>query len=217
MISVKSLVTRANPVPGTAPEGLSARAHEELASLLGTAPVQERAVRRRPRRGFLVTVVAGTAAAMVAGVALFAMEGPREPGGGDGRVADEPYFATTAELEGAAALVVRARLGAGREETTDGIRETVAPARVTATGKGDMSPGATIEVVYTAPGSRPETADLSEGHEYVLLLDKMDSGRYTLVNTTQGIYRVEDGHPVAGSDNDVSLSPGVLKALRLAS
>ncbi|MGX1474987.1 UNVERIFIED_CONTAM: hypothetical protein RKD50_003795 [Streptomyces canus] len=39
----------------------------------------------------------------------------------------------------------------------------------------------------------------------------------TLVNTTQGVHGVEDGHAVAGEDNNVALSAGALKALRMTS
>ncbi|MET9778171.1 hypothetical protein ABZ023_28625 [Streptomyces sp. NPDC006367] len=222
MINVKSLVARADPVPDTASDELSARAAEELAALVGSTPVTQRGVRKRrtlrgvSRRGALVASVACTAAAVVAGVAFFTLDGPEEPGGG-GRLSDEPYFGTTAELENAADLIVRVRLGAGHEESVDGIDETVATARVTAAAKGDESSGRSIEVVYTTPGSGPETADLAEGKEYVLLLDTMDGGRFALVNTTQGAYRVENGHAVASGDNDVALSPGVNKALRLTS
>lgn len=69
---------------------------------------------------------------------------------------------------------------------------------------------------YTTPGSGPETAALTEGREYVFLLEKEEGGDgYFLVNSTQGAYGIEAGRPVAGPDNDVSLSPDVLKALRL--
>ncbi|MFB8103068.1 hypothetical protein ACFC3O_09540 [Streptomyces sp. NPDC056007] len=70
---------------------------------------------------------------------------------------------------------------------------------------------------YATPGAGPETAALTEGKEYVLLLDAQDDGRFTLVNTTQGVYEVNGGRAVAGADNEVALSAGALKALRLAS
>ncbi|WP_159030090.1 hypothetical protein [Kitasatospora albolonga] len=116
--------------------------------------------------------------------------------------------------EEAADLIVLARLGAGREETVDGIDRTTVTAAVAATAKG-AAPGRTVEVPCTTPGSGPETADLAEGKEYVLLLDAQDDGRFTLVNTAQGAYGVDGGRAVAGADNDVVLSAGVLKALRL--
>lgn len=219
MINVKSLVTRANPVPEA--DGLSARAREELAALTGTGPAAGRPapVRRRPRplsrRGALVGALACVAAVVVAGAAFFALDGPQGPGGG-GQVADEPYFATAAELEGATDLIVRARLGEGHEETVDGIRETVATARVTATAKGSAPAGGTVEVAYTTPGFAAETADLVEGHEYVMLLGATDGGRFTLVNTVQGAYRVEGGRPVPSDANEVALSPEVVTSLGLA-
>lgn len=82
---------------------------------------------------------------------------------------------------------------------------------------GGADPGRTVEVSYATPGAGPETAALTEGKEYVLLLDAQDDGRFTLVNTTQGVYEVNGGRAVAGPDNEVALSAGALKALRLAS
>lgn len=153
MINVKSLVQHVNPVPDPPANGMSARARDELAELIGSdligsEPIgsdlvgavgtKRRGPARRPsRRGVLVAAVACTAAAVVAGVAVFALDDPKEPGGGGGGpMADEPYFRTTAELESASVLIVRARLGAGHEETTDGLTETVATAQVLATAKG---------------------------------------------------------------------------------
>jgi hypothetical protein len=222
MINVKSLVQHVNPVPDPPTNGMSARARDELAELIGSDLVEavetkRRGPARRPsRRGVLVAAVACTAAAVVAGVAVFALNDPKEPGGGGGGpMADEPYFRTTAELESASVLIVRARLGAGHEETSDGLTETVATAEVLATAKGTSPTGGRIELAYTTPGSGPETADLAAGKEYVLLLDELDGGRFTPVNTTQGVYGVDGGHAVAGADNDVTLSAGVIKALKL--
>ncbi|MFD7505636.1 hypothetical protein [Streptomyces sp. NPDC059850] len=226
---VKPLIRNANPVPDAAHEGLSARAADELAALVGpggaTAPAPAPApapARRSPRRGFLMAAVAGGAAVAIGGVTFFSLQNdpaadpstdPARPGGG--AMADEPYFGSTARLEGAATVIVRARLGAGREESVDDIPTTVATAKVVATAKGEPS-GDAIQVSYTTPGSGPESADLTAGKEYVLLLEKGDDGSYFLVNTTQGWYTVEGGTAVPARDNDVALSPGVRKALRLA-
>ncbi|MFJ2213105.1 hypothetical protein ACIQVO_26760 [Streptomyces sp. NPDC101062] len=226
---VKSMIRNANPVPVPEPGELSPRAAAELAALVGPVdegarPVRTVAVRRSPRRGFMTAVVACGAAAVIGGATFFLLPGdPAAPGEGPGAgpgggaVADEPYFGTTAQLEGVATVIVRARLGAGREEDADDIRTTVATADVVATAKG-KTPGDSIEVAYTTPGSGPETAGLTAGKEYVLLLEESGDGGYVLVNTTQGWYGVGgDGRrAVAGNDNDVALSPGVLKALRLA-
>ncbi|PZH21036.1 hypothetical protein C1I97_00510 [Streptomyces sp. NTH33] len=229
MINVKSLVTRANPLPDTAPDNLSARASEELTAPLGSTPVTRREARegrgtregRRPRgtsrRGVLAGAVACTAAAVVAvvtGSVFFALDAPKAPEGVE-QLADEPDYGTTAELENVADLIVRVRLSAGREEPVDGIVMTVATAQVTATAKGGDSSDRSIEVLYPTPGFSSETADLTAGKEYVLLLGTLDGERFTLVNTAQGAYRVENGHAVASDVNDVALSPGVLQALRL--
>ncbi|MFE7456321.1 hypothetical protein [Streptomyces sp. NPDC057554] len=215
MMRVKSLIRAANPLPAPKTEqqgdGLSDRARAELAALV-EAPTPPAVPRRLPRRGLLVAAGACTAAAVIVGV-VAVLNGPYEPGGGV--LADEPFYASTAELEEAADLIVLARLGAGREETVDGIGRTTATAAVAATAKG-ADPGRTVEVSYTTPGSGPETADLTEGKEYVLLLEAQDDGRFTLVNSTQGAYGVNGGQAVAGPDNGVVLSAGVLKALSLA-
>ncbi|GAA2194400.1 hypothetical protein [Streptomyces bangladeshensis] len=230
---VKSLIKNANPVPHTAPEPLSARAADELSSLVGSDHVTSPApARRAPRRGFLVAAVACGAAAAVAGVTFFGLQGDPAGAGGDragarsgsagpaegtggGLTADEPHFAGTAALEGAADVIVRARLGAGQQGSGDDAGTTVATAKVLATAKG-RTPGDAIQVSYTTPGSGPETAGLTAGKEYVLLLDKGEGGRYVLVNTTQGWYEVEDGTAVAAQGNRVALSPRVREALRLA-
>ena len=209
-VRVKSLVQGVNPVPDATVDGLSASAREELVGPAGAVRTQ-----RPSRRGILVSAIACTAAAVVATVAVLALNGSKEPGGSDIPMADEPYYRTTAALEDASVLIVRARLGVGHEETTDGLTETVATAQVLATAKGASPAGGRIELAYTTPGSGPETADLAAGKEYVLLLDTLDGNHFTPVNTTQGVYGVEDGHTVAGHDNDVPLSRGVLKALRM--
>ncbi|MEU2980816.1 hypothetical protein ABZ678_28655 [Streptomyces hirsutus] len=224
MINIKSLVTRANPLPDAASDGLSTRASEELTPLLGSTPVTQSVTRRgaregrRPRgmsrRKALAGAVACTAAAVVAGAVFLPLDSPKEPEVAEQR-ADQPYYATTAELENVADLIVRVRLGAGHEEPVDGTVMTVATARVTATAKGGDSSAGSIEVVYATPGSTPEAADLTAGKEYVLLLSTPDGEHFFPVNTMQGVRRVENGHAVASDVNDIALSPGVLKALRL--
>ncbi|MFE2290083.1 hypothetical protein [Streptomyces sp. NPDC059452] len=211
---VKKLIRNADPVPAPAAGGLSARAAEELALLVGPEAGPPPAAARRPRaRAFLTAALACVAAAVIGGVAflLAAVDGA-DPGG---VMADEAYYATTAELEGAADVIVRARLGAGREETGDGSTGTVATAEVVATAKGEFT-GDALTVAYAPNGSGPETAGLTAGREYVFLLDRGDDGHYYLVNTTQGWYGVENGRKaVAGDDNDVALSPRVARELRI--
>ena len=222
---VKNRIRNANPVPAAAPGELSDRATGELAELVGSFDAAPPAAAQRPRRRGLLMAAAACGAAAVIGTTVFTLQpdstgpgsdpaGPVQGPGGGGAAADEPYFDSTARLEGAANVIVRARLGDGREETADGESTTVAPAEVLATAKGKPS-GKAIEVTYTTPGSGPETAGFTAGGEYVLLLEKSEDGGYLLVNTTQGWYGVEDGTAVSGKDNDVDLSPGVRKALRL--
>ncbi|MEV0037387.1 hypothetical protein [Streptomyces sp. NPDC050804] len=211
MIRVKSLIKHANPVPGAEP-----------------VPGPAVSARRGPgRRTVLVTALAGGTAAVVAGVAFLATggggwEGPggRSPGGG-GAIADQAYYGSTGQLEAAADVIVRGRLGPGREEGPDAGRgqapDTVAPVEVTATAKGEV-PGARIELSYVTPGAAAETAPLTAGKEYVFLLteDGERAGRYYLVSTMQGWYGVDgDGRAAPGPENTLSLSAEVRKALGL--
>ncbi|MEV7087677.1 hypothetical protein AB0O07_17540 [Streptomyces sp. NPDC093085] len=242
---VKTLIRNANPVPPPKPGALSPRAAAELAALAGQAesPAGGRSGGQgdrgadRPRttvvagrpslRGFLLTAAACGVAVVVGGAALLlAPGGPADfadTGGGPGQIViDQPYYETTARLEGAARVIVRVELGPGRAENPDdpegtgGLPMTVAAARVVATGKGTV-PGRSIEVAYMTPGTGPETPGLTAGREYVLLLKEDDDGRYGLVNTTQGWYGIDatGRRAVPGKENGVALSPGVLKALRL--
>ncbi len=209
---VKSLIGKANPVPPTTAP-LSDRAARELAALVGAEAVAAPRARWAPARGLRLATAACVAAAVIAAALFFGLGADPDgsPGGGGGGRADEPYYGSTAELEGAADVVLRARLGAGRavDDAT-----TVAPAQVVATAKG-RTPDTTIDLAYTTPGTGPETAPLKAGREYVLLLSHGDDGRYYLVSTVQGWYEIDDGAAVADEDNPVRLSPQVREALDL--
>ncbi|MFI1869900.1 hypothetical protein [Streptomyces jumonjinensis] len=243
---VKSLIQQANPAPQPALAEDRAELREGLAALVGRDPGtgvpeppaarQARSVRPH-RRGVLFAGLALGAAAAVATVAVITLDNSdgREPGqaaageptrekdrGNDsndstgGLVPDELSYSTTAELEGTADLIVRARPGTGKEADLDGYaaRTTLTPAKVLATAKGEAT-GKSIQIAHTTPGSGPEATALTKSKEYVLLLDRQDDGRYTLVNTTQGVYKVTRGRAVAGEDNDVPLSRDVTNALGL--
>lgn len=212
---------RANPVPESEPHVLGERARSDLAALLGdpqpAGPAPAAAAppphRSRPRRG-AVLVVASVAAVVLAGVAVTTLLGRTAPP----PMSDEPYYGTTAELEGAADLIVRGTLGAERTTTAQGFEETVADVLVSSVGRGDAGVGDTVEIAYTTPGSGPETADgLVDGGEYVLLLvTDPDGGPAHLVSSVQGYYVVEDdGTLTSEPANDVTLSPGLLAALGL--
>ncbi|WP_432123567.1 hypothetical protein [Streptomyces sp. C10-9-1] len=221
------LIRQADPLGSAAAEpGLSPRALRELSALVDGSPPVRAAVppappaavgsvppaTARPRRlGPLVASLAVAAAVAVA--AVFVLAGRGATGGG--LVADEPHYASAAELEDAADLIVRAKLGGGTERTVDDVTSTEAPADVLATAKGS-APGRSLTVRYTPPGGGgPETADLVSGKEYVLLLERQDDGRFTLVNTVQGAYAVAGSGAVPAEGNEVELSPAVLKALGL--
>ncbi|MFE4175173.1 hypothetical protein ACFRR7_24525 [Streptomyces sp. NPDC056909] len=207
MIRVKSLIKHANPVPGAEP-----------------VPGPAVSARRGPgRRTVLVTALAGGTAAVVAGVAFLVAGGGggEGPGGGGGAIADQAYYGSTGQLEAAADVIVRGRLGPGREESQGADRwqapETVAPVEITATAKGEVS-GDRIELSYVTPDTAAETAPLTAGKEYVFLLteDGERAGRYYLVSTMQGWYGVGgDGRAAPGPENTLSLSAEVRKALGL--
>ncbi|MGW6741808.1 hypothetical protein ACWGDX_13970 [Streptomyces sp. NPDC055025] len=210
MIRVKSLIKHANPVPGAEP-----------------VPGRAVSARRGPdRRTVLVTALVGGTAAVVAGAAFLATGGGggEGPGGGPpegGAIADQAYYGSTGRLEAAADVIVRGRLGPGREESHGADRwqapETVAPVEITATAKGEV-PGDRIELSYVTPDTAAETAPLTAGKEYVFLLteDGERAGRYYLVSTMQGWYGVDgDGRAAPGPENTVALSAEVRKALGL--
>ncbi|MGW1844675.1 hypothetical protein [Streptomyces sp. NPDC001966] len=212
---VEALIRQADPLPsGAEASGLSPRASRELSTLLdGNDSVTVDVARPRRRRGGLIAAVACGVAAVAVAVGVYATTGTGEPGGG--LVADEPAYGSASGLEGAADLIVRAELGKGTERTVDDVTSVEAPAKVLAAAKGS-APGAQVTVSYTPPDAGgPEVAALAAGKEYVLLLERQDDGRFTLVNTAQGAYGVSGGRAVAGEGNPVTLSPGVLKALRL--
>ena len=196
MIRVKSLMQQANPVPEAVPRE---SAEPSGRPLRRRGPVLRRGRgRSRRRRCHRHRRLRHTGRQL------------RRPAAKP-PVADEPYYRTTGDLERSADVIVRARLDATRE--ADG--ETTATVSVVATGKG-KSPGRTIHASYPSPGAAlPAGPELAVRHEYVLLLERMDDGRYVLVNTAQGYYGIEAGHAEAGPDNDVALSEGVLKALGL--
>ncbi|KNE84099.1 MULTISPECIES: hypothetical protein [Streptomyces] len=212
MIRVKSLMRQVNPVPPETAAGLAPRGAAG-AGVPGTGEGLPGRARRPRRRGLLVAALAAGAAVVAAAVAVPVLwengtDGP------EGLLADEPYYATTGELEGAADLIVRARLDSARETQEQGFPATVATADIAATAKG-RAPGRTVRISYTRPDSGPEAPDLAVGRSYVLLLERQDDGLYTPVNSTQGSYRVTAQRAQAGADNDVALSEATLTALGL--
>ncbi|MFI6862063.1 hypothetical protein ACIBKZ_19545 [Streptomyces sp. NPDC050421] len=212
----ESLIRRADPLSSnTVLPSLSPRATRELSMLYDKAGSVSAVVPPpRRRRVGLIAVAACGAAAVVAAVAVFAVNATTGDTDG-GLVADEPVYESAQELEGAADLIVRAELGKGAERTVDDVTSVQAPAKVLATAKG-TAPGPQVTVSYTPPDAGgPESAALTPGKEYVFLLERQDDGRFTLVNSTQGAYGVSGGRAVAGEGNAVTLSPGVLEALRL--
>ena len=71
----KPLIKNANPVPDPAHEGLSERAAEELAALVGPGGATPTAApRRSSRRGFVLAAVACGAAVAIGGVTLLGLE-----------------------------------------------------------------------------------------------------------------------------------------------
>ncbi|MGI5212132.1 hypothetical protein [Plantactinospora sp. CA-290183] len=163
--------------------------------------------RRGPVVGFAVAV-AGLLAAVLLGFG--ALDPP--PSG-----TDEPYYDSTAELEGSADLIVRATILTTRDHHEQGYPQTTARIAVARVAKGDLAEGARTEVAYGRPGSGPDAPeDLAAGREYVLLLATYPDSPSVLVNSTQGYYPVSEGRATAASaDNPVPLSPETERALGL--
>ncbi|MFF5075897.1 hypothetical protein ACFY36_02515 [Actinoplanes sp. NPDC000266] len=203
MRDVRRLMREANPVPGARP-GDDARAEARLAELLGARTPAPGPARRPRALVWATAAVIAVVAAGAVGVVVLREAATRQ----ESSTADQPFYATTAELEESAEAIVRATVTATRD--TDG--ETVATVAVSAVAAGPVRTGSSIRIVFSAAG--PEQADgIRDGGEYVLLLQARDAGSWNLVNTTQGYYTVGPGRLVPTADNPVELSPPVLAAL----
>ncbi|MEE6257226.1 hypothetical protein [Plantactinospora sonchi] len=169
-------------------------------------------VQRRP----WTAVLAGTVAVVMVGV-LGVLLWDRGDLISSGSSADEPYYGSTAELEESADVIVRGDIVDTREHSDRGWREVTATIRVAAVAKGEVAVGTTVEVSYARPGSGPETPEELDpaGGEYVFLLALWPEGGSSLVNTSQGYYRISDGRAVATKDNPVPLGPEVRQRLGL--
>jgi hypothetical protein len=205
--TVKQLMRAADPVPNrdAVPDP------RLLAEILESSPAVP-VVRRRPRRWVLVTaaVVVVAAGAGIAGVRLLGDDGS------PGESADEPYYATTDRLEGAASVILRGTITGLRDYDRDGTDETEATVTVSKVAKGDWAAGRSAEVVFTRIGSGPEApTGLHQGGEYVLLLSARDSALWNLVNSDQGYYGIAGGAATPAADNSVPLSAGVRHRLGL--
>jgi hypothetical protein len=214
MSHVDRLLRAANPVPEDRSTVLTARARAELDALVpGAAPAAPH--RFRPRTLVLTGAAALVVGAVVVGALVVAPAltgGP--PSSGE---ADEPFYGTTAELEGRADAIVVATVVSTADNQDNGYPETVATVDVSAVATGDVTAGTTMPVAYTTPGSGPEAPEgLAVGGEYVLLLETMPGSPSVLVNSTQGYYTVVDGHAVPTDANPVALDPATLAALGLS-
>ena len=214
MSHVEQLLRAANPVPEDRTTALSARARAELDALVPGAPTAARR-RNRPRALVLTGAAALVVGAVVVGALVVAPAltgGPPSSG-----TADEPFYGTTAELEGRAELIVRGTVTSAIDDQDAGYPRTVATVDVTAVAKGDVAAGSSMQVAYTTPGSGPESPEgLAVGGEYVLLLETIPGEPAVLVNTTQGYFTVTDGRAVPTDQNTVALEPATLAALGLS-
>lgn len=209
MRTVRQMMAEANPVPER--EGQTyPRAEPLLAEILASTHSQAVPVRRktRNRRTLLVAAVAAVAAVALAGAGVVGIRLLNADPGGE--TADEPYYATTADLENSAAAIVQGTITGTRAQAD----ETVATVRVTAVAKGDVARGTRVDVAYATAG--PEIPDgLHEGGDFVFLLQPRNATLWNLVNTNQGYYAVSGGKVKPDADNDVRLSSDVLKKLDL--
>ncbi|MET0788422.1 MAG: hypothetical protein ABWY33_04180 [Cellulomonas sp.] len=218
MTRTRTLLRDANPVREARGAPLSPRARGELYALVpstargwsGGTPG------RRPRGvGVGVALVGAVALVVVVAVLLPMLRGAP----GSSSTADYPYYGTTAELEGTADLIVRGTVTSIAGDGSQGYPRNVATVDVTASAKGDVVAGTTLEIAYTS-GSEDPLGGLAVGGEYVLLLDdlsELDGGfPPTPVNADQGVYEVVGGHAQADPGNPVPLDPATLQALGLS-
>lgn len=213
MTTTRTLLHAANPVPEVRDAPLTPRARAELRALV---PDHELVPSGR-RGGIRLAVALLATAVVVLGIAVVVPLLRDAPGSSS--VADYPHYATTAELEGVADLIVRGTFTAITPDDSAGYPRAIATVDVTASAKGPVEPGTTLEIAYTSAGAGERT-DLEVGGEYVLLLDDLADleGDWppTPVNASQGFYTVVDGRAVPGPDNTVPLAPETLAALGLS-
>lgn len=206
MRTVKQLMRSADPAPSRAGDPDP----RLLAEILGTSRVMP-AARRRSRR-WIAVAAAGVVFAAGVGVVGVRLLG----GGAPEPSADEPYYATTDRLEGAASVILRGTITGTRDYDRDGTEETEATVAVSKVAKGDWAAGRPALVVFARIGSGPETpSGLRRGGDYVFLLTPRDSDRWNLVNSDQGYFVVSTGAATPSAANKVALSDGVRHRLGL--
>ena len=217
MQSVRHLIRAANPVPEERNSGLSNRAEGELMALIATTPEslagQRRPLQRKPgvQRRLAFAAAAAVVAVAATGAFLITEDGAEPP-----NTAAEPFYRDAQALEGSADIIVRATIGATRPEDRDGISEVVATAEVSASAKGEVTVGKTLEFAYMKPGSGPEApTGLKVGGEYVLLLETRPGAPAFVVSSIQGYYTVTNDKLVPNKNNPVALSTGIKKKLGL--
>lgn len=222
MVNVRRLIREADPLTRRDDgRGLSVRATEHLAGLLGSAaevdaPVgvgaEDRRGRSPTRRRSFVLAAAGVLALAGGATAIgLRLSQPEPP------AANQPVYPDTVTLEGHADAIVRGVIESARDEKREGNLETAAQVRLSRVAKGKSGTGSVIAVNYTslAAGTPEAPTGLRVGGEYVLLIEWSPDGRAYLVNSIQGYYAIQQGRAVATDDNPVVLSPRVRDALGL--
>jgi hypothetical protein len=211
MPTVRRLMQQTNPVSNDATQDLL-RVEEKLVDVLNPS-VQKKPVPARSSRRRLILAGVGAAVIAGAGVAGFVQMRASTPP----PTADEPFFATSEQLEGRADLIVRGVIKSARAVTGENGTETAATVEVEKVAKGDVRTGTSIQVLYTPVGSGPETPEgLRRGGEYVFLLEPRDATGWNLISSTQGYYTVSSNSATPATDNPVILSPETRRALGLS-
>lgn len=206
MRTVKQLMQTVDPMPDRGGDPDPRLLADILGPSLATSTVRLRSRRRIAVAAAVVVIAAG---AGIIGVRLFG-------GGEPEQSADEPYYATTDRLEGAASVILRGKVTGTRDYARDGTEETEATVAVSKVAKGDWVAGKPAEVVFTRIGSGPEApTGLHKGGEYVFLLTPRDSALWNLISSDQGYYVVSAGAATPSADNTVPLSDGVRHRLGL--
>jgi hypothetical protein len=210
--SIRNLVRSVNPVREDRRVPLSERAESELAGLVGPAARTAAPARKvGPQRRLVLATGAFAVVALAAGTAFWALNSSPPPPS-----AAEPFYQDLPSLERSADIIVRATVTATRDETREGVPETVAEAAVVASAKGDVATGETFEFAYTTPGAAAEApTGIKVGGEYVLLLVSRKNAPAFVVSSIQGYYPVAGNRAVPVEANPVELTGTVKSALKL--
>lgn len=184
MYSIRGLIAASDPLRGRPRPVTDARLRAEL-QVSTTEGVSMSGGPQERVRGSGLRWAVGAAAvlvvAVVVTVTVTALDDPPPPAG------DEAYWADARSLEEAADVVVRAAVVGTSGDDPAGV-----DTRVDVVASVGTAPADQIVVAHPTAASQPGV-DLTDGAEYVLVLDRVDDGTYVLVSVSQGVIPVSGG------------------------